>query len=58
MSARIWLAALALLAATPAAPQGYAGLATDAEGYAAVTAPARLAFPRDHGPHPASSGGI
>ncbi|WP_111431649.1 lipocalin-like domain-containing protein [Rhodobacteraceae bacterium DSL-40] len=53
MSARIWLAALALLAATPAAPQGYAGLATDAEGYAAVTAPARLAFPRDHGPHPA-----
>ena len=32
--------------------QGYAGLGTDAGGYAPVTAPADLAFPRDHGPHP------
>ncbi len=46
--------ALALLLFLPAAAtaQGYAGLGTDAAGFAAVTAPAHLEFPRDHGPHP------
>ena len=46
------LAVQALALPALAAAQGYAGLATDAEGFAAVTPPARLAFPRDHGPHP------
>jgi predicted secreted hydrolase len=48
-----WLLAVAL-ALLPAAalPQGYAGLDSGAAGYAPVTAPAALAFPRDHGPHP------
>ncbi len=32
--------------------QGYAGLGTTADGYLPVTAPANLAFPRDHGAHP------
>lgn len=32
--------------------QGYAGLGTEAEGYAPVTAPAEIVFPRDHGAHP------
>lgn len=32
--------------------QGYAGLGTPVEGFAAVTRPADLRFPRDHGPHP------
>lgn len=32
--------------------QGYAGLGESAEGYAEVTRPADIAFPRDHGPHP------
>lgn len=35
-----------------AAAQGYAGLGREAEGFAPVTPPAVLAFPRDHGPHP------
>ena len=45
-------AAQALALPTLASAQGYAGLGTDAEGFAPVTPPARLAFPRDHGPHP------
>lgn len=46
--------ALILLLFLPvfAQAQGFAGLGTQADGYAAVTAPADLAFPRDHGPHP------
>jgi predicted secreted hydrolase len=51
-----WLALPALLALllTPGSgqAQGFAGLGTDAEGYARVTPPAALAFPRDHAPHP------
>jgi predicted secreted hydrolase len=45
---------LALLFFLPGAAlaQGYAGLADQAEGFAPVTAPAALAFPRDHGAHP------
>ncbi|MFO1210594.1 MAG: lipocalin-like domain-containing protein [Amaricoccus sp.] len=48
------LAAALLLALLPAAaaPQGYAGLDAPAAGFAPVTAPALLSFPRDHGPHP------
>lgn len=56
---RAVLGAAALLLAAPrlvvprrAAAQGYAGLGTAVEGFAPVTRPARLAFPRDHGPHP------
>ena len=46
--------ALALLLFLPGAAlaQGYAGLADAEGGFAPVTAPAALAFPRDHGPHP------
>ena len=57
MNAR--LLALLLLFPGPALPQGYAGLSDSAEGFAPVTAPAALAFPRDHGAHPtsASNGG-
>lgn len=32
--------------------QGYAGLGTPVDGFAEVTRPADLRFPRDHGPHP------
>lgn len=32
--------------------QGYADLGTEAEGFAEVTAPASLSFPRDHAAHP------
>ncbi|WP_290750291.1 lipocalin-like domain-containing protein [Amaricoccus sp.] len=54
MSVRVILLALALLlGAGGAVGQGYAGLGTAAEGFAAVTRPADLRFPRDHGPHPA-----
>lgn len=57
MSARpnrraIILAAAAALVPVRALAQGYAGLGTDADGFSPVTPPARLAFPRDHGPHP------
>ena len=50
MNAR--LLALLLLFPGPALPQGYAGLSDSAEGFAPVTAPAALAFPRDHDAHP------
>ena len=47
---------LALLAALllpgPAAAQGFAGLSGPAAGFAPVTSPAALAFPRDHARHP------
>lgn len=49
MSVR-WL--LLLLLPAVAQAQGFAGLGGDAAGYAPVTAPARLEFPRDHAPHP------
>lgn len=54
-TARRGFRATALLLAllpSPAFAQGYAGLDIGAEGFAPVTAPAALAFPRDHGPHP------
>ncbi|TPE53610.1 lipocalin-like domain-containing protein [Amaricoccus solimangrovi] len=43
---------LLLLLPAAAGAQGFAGLGTEAEDYLPVTAPARLVFPRDHGPHP------
>ncbi len=48
------LATLAMAggAATRLAAQGYAGLGSDAEGFARVTPGVQLAFPRDHGAHP------
>jgi predicted secreted hydrolase len=46
------LAFCAAPAAGPLAAQGFAGLGTDAAGYA-VPARAPLVFPRDHGAHPA-----
>lgn len=53
MSARVFSLLLALLVLPGfAAGQGYAGLGTAVEGFAPVTRPAALAFPRDHGPHP------
>lgn len=44
--------ALALLPAAALRAQGFAGLGETAADFTPVTAPARLAFPRDHGPHP------
>lgn len=44
--------ALVLQLAAPALAQGYAGLASDAEGFALPSPDARLEFPGDHGPHP------
>ncbi|MDT8855907.1 lipocalin-like domain-containing protein [Paracoccaceae bacterium Fryx2] len=49
MNVRILLAALLL--ATPAEPQGFAGLGGDAEGFA-IPERRALDFPADHGPHP------
>ncbi|MCB1313749.1 MAG: iron ABC transporter permease, partial [Sedimentitalea sp.] len=49
------LAALALLvtlAAGAAGAQGFAGLGTDAEGFAMPSRDRALVFPQDHGPHP------
>lgn len=42
---------LAALFVSSAKSQSYAGLGTDAEGYAVATPPAAFRFPRDHGPH-------
>ena len=42
---------LLLLLPVAALAQGYAGLGEEAEGFTPVTAPADLAFPRDHGAH-------
>ncbi|MFD0979321.1 lipocalin-like domain-containing protein [Tropicimonas aquimaris] len=49
------LAALATLTASlaiQAGAQGFAGLGTDAEGFALPSRETALAFPADHGPHP------
>jgi predicted secreted hydrolase len=51
-SRRAALAALAALAAAPARAQGFAGMGSDAPGFAPVRAGGRLVFPQDHGPHP------
>ncbi|SDI24448.1 lipocalin-like domain-containing protein [Aliiruegeria lutimaris] len=46
------LALLLWLAASAASAQGFAGLGTEAEGFAIPSPEAALTFPADHGPHP------
>ena len=46
------LALLVALAAGAAGAQGFAGLGTDAEGFAIPARDRVLVFPQDHGPHP------
>ncbi|MFY0635871.1 MAG: iron ABC transporter permease [Vannielia sp.] len=54
LSRRALLAGLSTLAAAPltATAQGFAGLGTDASGFALPSPDTRLQFPADHGPHP------
>jgi predicted secreted hydrolase len=52
MNARISVPLLCLIS-TPLFAQGFAGLGTEAEGFAIPAAPASFSFPDDHGPHPA-----
>lgn len=52
MSARAVLLLLLALLPGAAGAQGYGGLGSEAEGFAEVTRPADLRFPRDHGAHP------
>lgn len=53
MPASLRLALLLLLAlAAPARPQGFAGLAGSAEGFALPDPAGGFDFPADHGPHP------
>ena len=53
MNARIWLTILMLLTgASSASAQGFAGLGTDAEGFAIPQRGVQFDFPRDHGAHP------
>lgn len=51
MSAR-WIVLLFLALASPALAQGFAGLGSDAEGFAMPQRGFELQFPRDHGAHP------
>ena len=46
------VALLLALAAGPAAAQGFAGMASEAEGFAEVRPGTEITFPEDHGPHP------
>jgi predicted secreted hydrolase len=53
ISRRTFAAGLALLGlGKPALAQGFAGLGTEADGYARVTPGKTFTFPADHGPHP------
>lgn len=52
MNARLWIPML-LLTTGQALSQGFAGLGTDAEGFAVPAPDPQFAFPADHGPHPA-----
>jgi predicted secreted hydrolase len=54
LSRRRFAGGLAALALGPAKAmaQGFAGLGSDASGFATVTPGRQLAFPADHGPHP------
>ncbi len=45
-------AAILLLLAGPVAAQGFAGLGSDAEGFAVPMPGVPFSFPADHGPHP------
>lgn len=52
MNAKFFLWAAAAGWATAAQPQSYAGLGTEAEGFAIPQPSTQLSFPADHGPHP------
>lgn len=52
MNAKFFLWAAAAGWATAAQPQSYAGLGTEAEGFAIPQPGTQLSFPADHGPHP------
>jgi len=52
MRASFTLVLAVALSGTPALPQGYAGLGSDAGDYAVVSPDYRLSFPNDHQPHP------
>ncbi|TNF18010.1 MAG: iron ABC transporter permease, partial [Rhodobacteraceae bacterium] len=43
---------LAILLPVPVLAQGFAGLGTDAEGFATPAPDPSFTFPADHGPHP------
>ncbi|MCB4454120.1 lipocalin-like domain-containing protein [Leisingera sp. McT4-56] len=51
MNAKFFLWAAAAGWATAAQPQSYAGLGTEAEGFAIPQPGTQLSFPADHGPH-------
>jgi predicted secreted hydrolase len=46
------LALVLMLMAGPVLAQGFAGLGTEADGFAVPQSPAQFDFPADHGPHP------
>lgn len=52
MNVRTLVLALMALLAQPAAPQGFAGLGSDAEGFALPSPDHVLSFPEDHFAHP------
>ncbi|WP_122073784.1 lipocalin-like domain-containing protein [Pseudophaeobacter sp. EL27] len=52
MNVSRFLFCLCLLTPTPGFAQGFAGLGTEAEGFAIPSPSHRLQFPRDHGAHP------
>lgn len=47
-----WLAAVIILFASPALPQGFADMGRATDGFALPDRATVLTFPRDHGPHP------
>ena len=51
MNVKILAACLGFLA-SPLCAQGFAGLGTEAQGFAIPQQPAAFSFPEDHGPHP------
>ncbi|MEY8827604.1 lipocalin-like domain-containing protein [Sedimentitalea sp. XS_ASV28] len=53
MNVRICILLLLMLLGRAACAQGFAGLGTDAEDFAAPQRGVALEFPADHGPHPA-----
>lgn len=52
MNAKLLALAVLLTAPLPGNTQGFAGLGTDAEGFAVPHPNPDFVFPRDHGPHP------
>lgn len=53
MNARLWLMLLLLAAPAPGLAQGFAGLGSEATGFALPSPDRVLEFPADHGAHPA-----